>query len=185
MGEKEGTHEAALKAYLEDHVSQVLWVVLAEQGIGKTEKNFHDAFFTEVCDDVIVTGCEGWDAADKMRFKRRFSQQFGKPMLRFHFISGLQGLVARNSGDEAQLASSGISGLEQRITELSSAEGRVASIEDALTDLSRDLHDWLDGFRTGRNARLSQWWRPDSWARWEAACSDDPLKLKITRILQP
>ena len=51
-GESAGTHEAALMAYLKRDVTQVFWVVLADQGIGRREVEFHDRFFAEVCDDL-------------------------------------------------------------------------------------------------------------------------------------
>jgi GTP-binding protein EngB required for normal cell division len=185
LGGKEGTHEGALKSYLQDDVSQVLWVVLAEQGIGKTEKSFHDSFFADVCDDVIVTGCEGWDPDDQLRFKRRFGEEFSKPLLRFHFISGLQGLVARNCGDEVGLESSGIKALEARITELANSDGRVAAIENALRDFAVDLREWISAFRSHRHEKLAEWWRPDSWSRWTSSCPGDSLRHELSLILKP
>ncbi len=63
-----GTHDAALRAYLNRDVTQVFWVVLADIGIGKREVEFHDQFFSEVCDDLVVTGCEDWDPREQARF---------------------------------------------------------------------------------------------------------------------
>lgn len=185
VGAKEGSHEAALKSYLAGEVSQVLWVVLAEQGIGKIEKSFHDTFFADVCDDVIVTGCENWDASDKIRFKRRFAEEFSKPLLRFHFISGLQGLVARNLSDEVGLENSGIKALEARITELADPAGRVAAIENRLLDFATDLREWISEFRNHRHEKLAEWWRPDSWSRWASSCPGDPFKHELSQILKP
>jgi hypothetical protein len=69
----EGSHEDALKKYLVDNVSQVLWVVLGEQGIGKREFDFQEKMFAQICDDLIVTGCDDWNEKDKSRFRQRFA----------------------------------------------------------------------------------------------------------------
>lgn len=179
-----GSHEAALKKYLEDDVSQVFWVVLAEQGIGKREKLFHDAFFGEVCDDIVVTGCDDWEAYDKERFRRRFADAFQSRMPRFHFVSGLQGMRARQAADSAGLEAAGITLLETRIRELIDCAGRIAAIQDTLLQLATDLRCWLCDYRDARRGRLKSWWRPDSWSRWSACMPDNAIKNRLSNELE-
>ena len=179
-----GSHEAALKKYLQNDVSQVFWVVLAEQGIGKREKSFHDAFFGEVCDDIVVTGCDDWEAHDKERFRRRFADAFQSRMPRFHFVSGLQGMRARQASDSAGLEAAGITLLETRIRELSDCAGRITAIQDALLQLATDLRCWLSDYRDARRGRLKSWWRPDSWSRWSACMPESAIKRRLTTLLE-
>ena len=108
----QGTHEQALQQYLQHEISQVFWVVLAEQGIGKREISFYDQFFADICDDVVVTGCEDWGQEDRDRFRRRFAECFGQRMPAFHFVSGLEGLKARQTNDQLRLEAAGIPLLE-------------------------------------------------------------------------
>jgi GTP-binding protein EngB required for normal cell division len=183
IAEAAGSHEAALKKYLQDDVSQVFWVVLAEQGIGKREKSFHDAFFGEVCDDVIVTGCDDWEAHDKERFQRRFAETFQSRMPRFHFVSGLQGMRARKAADSVGLEAAGITLLETRIRELIDRPGRVAAIQDSLLQLTADLRCWLSEYRDARRGRLKFWWRPDSWSRWSACMPESAIKKRLSAEL--
>ena len=107
----------------ERDVTQVFWVVLAEQGIGRREVEFRDRFFAEVCDDLVVTGCEDWDVDDRGRFRRRFSGLLGDRTPTFHFVSGLQGLDARRKADGEALEAAGIAELERRIRELAEPKG--------------------------------------------------------------
>ena len=74
-------------------------MVLADEGIGEREMSFCDAFFAEVCDDVVVTGSEDWEPHDRDRFRRRYADSFGARMPRFHFVSGLKGGEARRTHD--------------------------------------------------------------------------------------
>ncbi len=178
------SHEMAMKTYLHDDVSQVFWVVLAEQGIGKREMNFHNALFAEVCDDIVVTGCDDWEDNDKTRFRKRFSDQFHGRMPTFHFVSGKLGGEARKRSDNDALEKAGITHLESRIRELTDHTGRVAAIESSLLQLTSDLRYWLAHFKTAQQARLRHWWRPDSWSRWRACAPTHPLKPQLSSQLE-
>jgi hypothetical protein len=181
----DGSHEAALKKYLRDDVSQVFWVVLAEQGIGSREKSFHDAFFGEVCDDIVVTGCDDdWTMHDRERFRRRFADSFESRMPRFHFVSGLEGLRARQTNDVTGLEKAGITHLEARVRELADCQGRLVAKQDALLQLSEDLRCWLTDYRDSRHGRLKTWWRPDSWSRWAACMPGDAFKNRLSLQLR-
>jgi GTP-binding protein EngB required for normal cell division len=183
-GNAAGQHEATLMRYLKEDVSQVFWVVLAEQGIGQREMSFHDRFFSEVCDDVVVTGCDDWDTRDKQRFRQRFSVSFGSRMPRFHFVSGLLGMRARQAADESALDAAGIPLLEDRIRELSGGAGRLTAVVESAVQLACDLHYWLAHYRDMRHRKLTNWWRPDSWSRWSACYPESRIKRRITRGLE-
>lgn len=177
-----GLHEAALMAYLRRDVGQVFWVVLADQGIGRREVEFRDRFFAEVCDDLVVTGCEDWDSDDRARFRARFSALLGDRAPAFHFVSGLQGLDARRDGDARGLEAAGIAELERRIRGLADPAGRLRAAEEGLVRLAEDLSRWLAEYRDDRGRPPSPWWRPDSWLRW-AAFPPSPLKARLDRAL--
>lgn len=177
--EAAGSHEASLKKYLQEDVSQVFWVVLAEQGIGKREMSFHNTFFGEVCDDIVVTGCDDWDTNDRERFRRRFASTFHSHMPQFHFVSGLQGVRARQAADPMGLEAAGIPLLESRIRELDDYRGRLAAIEAALLQLADDLRCWLTDYRDVRRSPLKSWWRPDSWSRWSACLPGNQTKVRL------
>jgi GTP-binding protein EngB required for normal cell division len=178
------THEDALRNYLQTDVSQVFWVVLAEQGIGKREVDFHDQFFADVCDDVVVTGSEDWGASDRDRFRKRFARSFGQRMPAFHFVSGLNGLKAREGNDSAALETAGITLLEKRIRELAEPAGRMVSLRSAILGLATDLGYWIHE-SIGRSSHTpAEFWRPDSWDRWQLSLPNDPVVLAISRKLQ-
>jgi len=180
----EGSHEESLKEYLRREISQVFWVVLADQGIGSREKRFHDDFFSEVCDDVVVTGCDDWDKNDCARFRRRFVDSFGNRLPSFHFVSGLQGLQARKSQDQSGLESAGITALENRIRDLANPIGRDAAARSQLQQLTEDVAWWLNEFRDSRGRPLQVWWRPDSWLRFCSVGCPDPFALALQRNLE-
>lgn len=183
-GDHAGAHEASLMQYLRENVCQVFWVVLADQGIGQREMSFHDRFLSEVCDDVVVTGCDEWDTRDKQRFRKRFSVAFGSRMPRFHFVSGLQGLRARQTDDESALAAAGIPLLEERIRELSHCQGRLSASIETIVQLACDLHFWLSHYRDARRRPLANWWRPDSWSRWTACFPQSHIKRRVAQGLE-
>lgn len=183
LGNAAGSHENALRQYLSQEISQVLWVVLADQGIGKREIAFHNDWFAEVCDDVIVTGSEDWDSSDQQRYRRRFASQFGRRIPSFHFVAGLQGLHARQRQDQAALESAGIPVIEARIRELASQSGREAMVAAQLLQLAEDVGYWLDAYRDQRDRRLSAWWRPDSWDRWQAVAANSALGTQLNQWL--
>ena len=182
-GHATGSHEQALRDYITNDVSQVFWVVLAEQGIGKSEMKFHDQFFAGVCEDVIVTGCEGWDQTDRDRFRRRFSQLFGRRLPQFRFVSGLEGLRARQAHDEGMLEQAGITKLEERIRDLASPSGRTAAISETLLTLAADLRAWLIDNSANEWIRTTPW-RPDSWDRFSTAAARNDIAAQLVRRLE-
>ncbi len=183
VGEAAGSHEAALRGYLERDVTRVFWVVLADQGIGRREVEFRDQFFARVCDDLVITGCEDWDVDDRARFRARYADSFGHRVPAFHFVSGLQGLDARRNADERALEDAGIVELERRIRDLANPEDRLRSASEELVRLTEDLAYWLSGYHDDRSRPLTLWWRPDSWSRWLAIDRPAPLKQSLDRRL--
>jgi GTP-binding protein EngB required for normal cell division len=179
VGDAAGSHETALKSYLKNEIAQVFWVVLAEQGIGKREMSFCDAFFAEVCDDIVVTGSEDWEPNDRERFRHRYADSFGSRMPSFHFVSGQRGGEARRANDPVALEAAGIPMLEARIRGLTDSAGRMKSVKDGLVQLAEDLRYWLEHFPDGQQRRLPTWWRPDSWSRWRCCLSGNPLKEQL------
>lgn len=160
-GAASNSHAAALQEYLQREVSQVFWVVLAEQGIGKTEKAFHDEHLASVCHDILITGAEDWDARDRSRFEERFRPFFGNRAPRMHWISGLRGLEARQAGDAQALEASGIARLEHTIRNLAKVD-----VTQALKAEAGDMAAFFQAYRDARRRPLKDWWRPDSWQRW-------------------
>lgn len=187
------SHEAALKDYLRCEATQVFWVVLAEQGIGKIEHGVYNEFFAEICEDIIVTGSEDWSATDRQRFKKRYggllSSSVGARararLPAFHFVSGLRGLEARIKRDSVGLESAGILALASRIKTLSEKEGKLAAVERGVLQLAADLRAWLDDFRDSRGRALRDWWRPDSFSRWKALGIKSHIHVKIAKLLDP
>jgi GTP-binding protein EngB required for normal cell division len=164
--QRAGTHDEVLQTYLQNEVSQVFWVVLGEQGILKRERDFYEQFLSQICDDLVVTGCDDWSQQDQQRFRSRFSSQLGFRVPRFHFVSGLQGTLARSNQDAQQLEAAGIAQLENRIRSLADPQCRQQVLKDSLLQLAENLGEWLFNFRDVRRRTLDLWWRPDSWLRW-------------------
>lgn len=146
----EGSHEEALRRYLERDVAQVFWVVLAEQGITKREIGFQKSVFGTRCHDVVVTGSEDYDVADRDRFRKRFAPLFDSIPPTFHFVSGRTGL--------------GVDKLAGRIATL---DGRLGAALDQLTSLARDLRDWVAQYRANHPYLRLTFWNPASWAHWD------------------
>jgi len=178
-GDDEGSHEASLRRYLTDRVAQVFWVVLADQGIGQREREFHDRFLAERCSAVIVTGSEDWLPAERLRFAQRFGQQ----LPRFHFASGLAGLEARQRKDQHGLDDSGIGALEKNIRDLAAPQGRLEAARHDLRQLCEDLGYWLREQRDARGLPLERWWRPDSWVRLTSVLTKDDLPFQQQVVL--
>lgn len=183
VGQAAGSHEASVREYLRDDVSQVFWIVLADQGIGKREMDFYERMLVDACDDVVVTGCEDWDDRDRNRFRQRFARAFGHRLPQFHFVSGLQGLRAKLAGNHEALESAGILALEERIRSLADATARTMHIERSVIQLAKDLTFWLGELRDVRGLPLRSWWRPDSWGRWQSARLKGDLHKPLTAIL--
>ena len=179
----EGSHEEALKTYLAGSVSQVFWIILGEHGILRGEKDFHDKFFGQLCDDVIVTGCDDWEQRDKDRFRQRFSQTFQNRLPMFHFASGKLGGKARKTGSIEELEQAGIPAIEERIKSLANTDGRVANAETTVLELARDLMNWYADFCNEHDVRRISFWRPDSFDRWVNAYANNSFQNKLTKIL--
>jgi hypothetical protein len=184
IGDAARGHEEVLQTYLHNDVTQVFWVVLAEQGIGRREKDFHRQFLSDICDDVLVTGSEGWEPVDRDRFRQRFAQELGQRLPRFHFVSGLQGLQARRAKDLAGLKQAGIVGLQLRLAELADPRGRQKAQIADLLQLAGDLAQWVRDFRDDRDLPIVHFWRPDSWERWLSLAPNGEPKTMLTQLLE-
>ncbi|NJN37000.1 MAG: hypothetical protein HC794_08035 [Nitrospiraceae bacterium] len=189
FGEAQGlgptrSDEGTLRDYLAQQASQVFWIVLAEQGIGQRELAFHQRYFAEVCDDLVVTGCDDWDERDRDRFRCRFTNVFSGLTPRFHFVSGLRGLEARRENNAHELEAAGITHLEQRIRDLHDHGQRLVNLTDALQRLSEDLVFWLNHHTVTQSLTHEGWWRPDSWGRWSSSLPHDGLKQSLTHTLK-
>ena len=179
----EGSHEEAVKKYLQSSVSQVFWVVLAGQTISKNEKDFYDMFFDQLCDDVIVTNCgNDWDQRDKDRFRQHFSQVFEKH-LTFHFADGKDGGKARQTGSLEELERAGIPAIEERIKSLANTEGRMQDFEKALLELAKSLRNDIADFYAENDVHRVPFWPPDCFDHWLAANPGNPIHKKLTQTL--
>jgi GTP-binding protein EngB required for normal cell division len=145
----EGSHQEALTRYLEREVAQVLWVVLAEQGITKREADFHRTVFGSLCHDIVVTGSEDYSEGDKARFRKRFSSLFDSIPPAFHFVSGKTG--------------SGVDDLSMRIA---SIDGRLTSAEEKMAGIANDLRVWVNQHRSANPYQRLAVWNPATWALW-------------------
>jgi len=158
----EGSHQNALKRYLERDVAQVLWVVLAEQGITKREADFHRNIFGSLCHDVVVTGSEDYSEEEQGRFRKRFSPLFDTMPPAFHFVSGRTGM--------------GVDELSQRIA---SIDGRLTSAEEKLAIIANDLRAWVIQHRDAHPYQRVAFWNPSSWAVWQQQFHNHPLTAVI------
>lgn len=183
IADAEGSHEGTLKSYLNNDVSQVFWVVLAEQGIGRREKEFYDSFLADICDDILVTGCEGWTVHDRDRFRNRFESQLGQYLPEFHFVSGKLGLDARARADAYALEKSGVRGLERRLGELSDPLRRHEAQAARLLRLATDTVSWFETFRGRQESTIQGAFREDSWDRWMRNAPNFKLKKSLTQEL--
>lgn len=146
----EGSHQEALKRYLERDVAQIFWVVLAEQGITKREADFHRTVFGSLCHDVIVTGSEDYSEVDQTRFRKRFSPFFDSIPPAFHFVSGRTGM-----------------GVDDLTLRIASINGRLTSAEDKLASIAKDLRAWVIQYRDEHPHERFTFWNPATWAQWK------------------
>ena len=180
----EGSHELALKQYLHNNVSRVFWVVMADQGIGATEKKFHDDYFRDICSDVIVTGSEDWEPDDQERFRKKYMEVLRKPLLRFHFVSGKQGMKAREEHNMELYRKSGVQYLEQEILQLDSDCNRQSMILNSLFKLCEDIAYWINQYQEKHRPPIEGWWRPDSLWRWRTFAPESEIKNRVNQILE-
>ncbi|HBJ87472.1 MAG TPA: hypothetical protein DDZ88_27170 [Verrucomicrobiales bacterium] len=173
------SHEEALKEYLRSQVAQVFWVVLAEQGIQKREADFYEAFFGDVCHDVIVTGAGDWSAEERRRFVERFAPHLRHPPPQFHFMADFENNTEHLCHDAESLEKAGILGLEKRIREVAQPD-----VAPACLGLAEDIGVFLADYVDVRRQQLAPRWRPDSWQRWlERAPNHDGMKVSISGLL--
>jgi GTP-binding protein EngB required for normal cell division len=170
FGEDEGSHEAALRQYLEDDVAQVLWVVRAGQAISGREKAFYGSVLKAICDDVVVTGAEGWDDTDRGRFEQRYAEALDNRFLTFLFASGKEGIEARDAADPEALRQSGITAIEDRIRDLGRPDVRVEMLRRRVIQVAGDLGAWLAEHWARAGVPPKERWCPYSWARFDARC---------------
>ena len=164
----DGTHESSLREYLQKQVAQVFLVTTADQGVGRTTLRFHETLLTDVCDDVVFTGCEDWSERDTQRFHRRFSGAFVQRAPNFHFVSSIEG--------------SGIEPLAGRIRSLADIQGRLAAVSSAMRMLVEDIAEWRNEFNCNQGRQPPLSWPPDSWHRLMAAPDSDGLKQTIRNL---
>jgi GTP-binding protein EngB required for normal cell division len=145
----EGSHEKALKRYLEREVAQVFWIVLAEQGITKREIEFQKNVFGTRCNDIVVTGCENYESNDCERFRKRFISLFDARPPTFHFVSGKTGL-----------------GVDELAKRISSIDGRMGAAIDQIKSLALDLRNWVDQYKANHPYLHLTFWNQASWADW-------------------
>jgi GTP-binding protein EngB required for normal cell division len=150
-GEAGGSHEQALRHYIQQDVSRVFWVALAEQGIGSREQNFYRELLAGLCDDIVVTGCEEWNERECGRFTQRFARYFRPRPPVFHFVSGL---------DET-----GIPELRSRLQSIATPDGRCAGVLKVMRELAEDLGAWLRENHRNPRSSVIDLLRPDSLRR--------------------
>jgi GTP-binding protein EngB required for normal cell division len=154
----EGRHQQSLLSYL-PNVHQVFWVMRTDGSIclSKQEKDFYDQQLSDCCDDLVVTGMDHLDNANREQFRQQFKQycceHLGVYFLRFHFVSGKQAVKAKQTGDETAIQATGIRRLETRLTEVADTTARPGSIAAEMMTLCSDFGAWLNQFDTHSGTR--------------------------------
>ena len=161
LGDASGSHEAALKTYIQDNVTRVFWIVRADQCIGSTEIKFYEKFIRHLCDDIIVTGCEDWTPDEKKRLRDRVLPELKKPQMRFHFVSGKMGLKALKENDSEMYAQSGMEKLRQEFLKIDPHES--GAVEMKLEALVDDLVYWLQKKANKLGRPAHGWFPPHCW----------------------
>lgn len=183
---QEGSHEAALNAYLGSKVAQVFWVVRAEQAISMREKTFYETTLLDTCDDLVVTGCEDYSDVDCKRFQKFFGKELSNRFLSFYFVSGRNAVQAKNSNDAVLLQQSGIPTLETYLRNLGDKAQRCELLQRRIHQVAEHLGDWLQDYRNDHSRPIRTYWRPDSWSRWQEHLkrSDHPATHNLTQLLK-
>ena len=159
IGDKEGTHNRALVNYL-PNAHQVFWIILFEQGITQAEAAFYQTYLHGFCDDVVVTGCDDVTETDKKRYHQWAEEHLGLSLMRFHFLSGKQALLAKLHNDPDGVEQSGISALEQRLKLMGSRNMREPALIQDLVLLCEDFGAWVKDRKLAANP-----WPPVEWKR--------------------
>ncbi len=154
-------HDEAVRNYLHHGVAHVLWVVLADQGIGRRERAFYDEWLKDLFVDVVVTGGDDWDTRSQERFQQRYHPIFTEEIPPFHFV-----------GHANELALGSLTG---GIQSLRSREGRLDGCRTALAELIGHISHWV---RRATSAASNSFpvWRPDSWSRLEHNSAETRLR---------
>ncbi len=151
IGETADVHEQSVRAYMAESVAQVFWVVLGEQGIGQTERRFHEDWLADLCDDVVVTGGDDWDNRDRQRFHQRYRPLFEDRVPAFHFVG--------------RATESEVEPIADRVRALQDMSGRLEAVKVAVLELATQLGEWLGSWSLNQNSFSHRRWRPDSWNR--------------------
>ena len=168
-------HETTLREYLAaEPIGQVLWIVRADQGLMRHDGQWLAGEIGELCDDVVVTASEEFDANDRRRFEQRYQTQFVGSDRMIHYASGLQGIDARLKGDAQRLEAAGIVALERRLRLLRDPMSRLEHVAKRVRDVTKHLANWWS--EQPPLPASQQRWRRDSLSRW---CRlQTPVRLK-------
>lgn len=137
-------HQQSLIQFL-PQVQQVFWVVRSagEISLSQNEAAFYRQHLQDCCDDLVVTGAEHLDPGQRAEFERYCREQLGVHFLRFHFVSGKLGLVAKSKNDADLLAQSGLPDLEARLMEVADLRSRTERLKEEVFQLASDYGAWL------------------------------------------
>jgi GTP-binding protein EngB required for normal cell division len=169
IGNAGPSHDDAVTEYLKHVASQVMWVVAGGQGVTEREKEFHGRYIADVCEDLIVTGCEDWTSDEMEKSSRVYEEGLGRRWLKLHYVSGKLGVRARQAGDHALFAASGVARLQARLEDLADGTRQKSTHNQSLETVIGNVDAWRLRHRQERRVRLGEpFWRPDSWNRWKA-----------------
>lgn len=181
VGEASGTHEASLRAYLDEAVDalQVVWVVSARQSVTAAEKRFFLTALDGECAEIALTRSDGANESARRHIAEQvYVNVFGVPIEEgpkrcppLHFVSGGLGLQARQRRNGREYEASGVSGLEQALRAYADPREREHRASQPLLRMVGELRSALEGLRGGRG-RFEGWWRPDSFDRFRDRVGD-------------
>lgn len=143
-GPDAGSHQRSLVQFL-TQVPQVFWVVRSsgEIALSQNEAAFYRQHLQECCDDLVVTGAEHLEPAQRAEFERYCREQLNVQFLRFHFVSGKLGFVAKMNQQVDLLSQSGIPDLEARLMEVADPHTRAERLTEEVFALALDYVAWL------------------------------------------
>ena len=178
------SHEQPLKTYLHSSVSRVFWVVMADQEIDDTVKQFHGTFIADICNDLIVISNDNLTEIERDQLCKKYHSALQKSLLKVHFVSGRLGIQSRINNDEELYILSGIQALEQDFSQLGSYENRMIYLENSFVSLCNNFVFWIQEYEQTHQRPYNGWWRLDSFYRWKKSALGNPLKEKIDNILK-